>query len=445
MRCGVAALFCFVGACASAPHDTVAPASASAPPPPRSTNPTAGSFERLNALQREANALKSPLATYQFYKARYEQSEGGLRDLIAQVLSATEAELGDYDLAVQQFPQSVTRLREAPSRLPEAVDFHAEDAASAIAWLAASRRIVMVNEAHHVAQTRVLTLALLPRLRALGFTHFAAEGIDEHDRDLAPRGYPVDTTGTYVREPVYGEIIRSALKLGFVVVAYESTTPGADDATREEEQARHLVERVFRSQPQARLFVHAGYAHVHKSKGYLFAEPMAMHLRRMSGIDPLSVDQTMLRPIDAQREYADYRTLLQRFAIRTPTVLMANRGDAAWTLQPEYYDVSVILPPSARAIVGRPDWLSLGGTREIVPVDLDLNEARLPCVLEARYVGESAKAVPADRVLIEHGHGQVAMFLRPGRYRLTAADASGRSVTDRELRVDATQPATPAL
>jgi hypothetical protein len=246
----------------------------------------------------------------------------------------------------------------------------------------------------------------------------------------------------YVREPLYGEIVRSALKLGFVVVPYESTTSGSDTAAREDEQARHLVERVFRSQPDARLFVHAGYAHVHKHAGYLDAEPMAMRLKRMSGFDPLSVDQTMLRPIDGRREYKDYPSIVQRFAIRSPVILLSERNGTAWSLEPDYYDISVVLPPPAQGIVGRPDWLTLAGTREIVPIDLDLSEEHLPCVIEARYAAEGAKAVPADRMLVERGKGQVVLFLRPGKYRLAAVDAKGRSVIDRELRVEASKPAS---
>ena len=409
---------------------------------PGSANSGIGTFEHLNALQREANRLKSALAVYEFYRLRYEQSQGGLRDLIAQVLAATEAELGDYEAAVRQFPYGVSALRGTPAPLPLPTEFRAVDAAQAIATLAASRRIVLVNEAHHVAQTRVLTLALLPRLRALGFTHFAAEGLDERDRDLATRGYPTDASGVYVREPLYGEIVRTALALGFVVVPYESTTAGADTAAREEEQARHLVERVFRAQPQARLFVHAGYAHVHKRAGYLDADPMAVHLQRMSGFDPLSIDQTVLHPIDARREYKDYRSLVQRFAIHSPSVMLAERDRSAWSLEPDHYDVSVILPPPTHGVVGRPDWLVLDGAREVVPIDLDLREEHLPCVIEARYATESAKAVPADRMLVERGNGQVVLFLRPGKYRLAAVDVNGHSVIDRELRVDASKPAS---
>lgn len=408
---------------------------------PASTGP--GTFVQLNALQREADALKSTLAQYVFYRERYAQAHGALRDLIGQVLAALESELGAYARAERDFPLGAPRLRSTPAALPDATSYRAVDAAAAVAQLARERRVVIVNEAHHAAQTRLLTLALLPRLRALGFTHFAAEALDERDRDLASRGYPVDASGTYVREPLYGEIVRTALKLGYVVVPYESTRPQDSDDAREEEQARHLLERVFRATPDARLFVHAGYAHAHEHSGYLDSEPMALRLKRMTGLDPLTVDQTLLRPGDAQREYRDYETLRARFAARTPVLLLAQDGNP-WSLEPAFYDASVLLPAAQQSIVGRPDWLRLDGARAPVAIDLDVLDRHLPCVVEARYAGESDKAIPADRVLVEQRVAQAVLFLRPGNYLISASDANSHVLFSRRLKVDAGDAVKPA-
>ncbi len=395
-------------------------------------------FAHLNALQREAIKLKTPLAVYLYWRDQYAHGDAKERPLIGQALAAAASEAGAYAEAVQRYPQGITHLRGKPAPLPTPQDFRALDAASGIAELARERRIVMVNEAHHAAQTRLVTLALLPRLRALGFTHFAAEALDERDRELAQRGYPTSTSGTYVREPLYGEIIRTALKLGFVVVPYESTRADADMATREEEQAQHLVERVFRAQPEARLFVHAGYAHVHKRGDYLFdTDTMAMRLKRKTGFDPLSVDTTMLRPVGAAREYADYPELLRRFPVAQPSILGARKDAAAWSLEPEVYDVSVLLPPARVTIVGRPGWLALNGERQATGVALDLAAAALPVSIEARYANESDKAIPADRVLVEQAAREVVLFLRPGSYRVAAINAAGTIVNEQRLRVDA--------
>ena len=406
--------------------------SADAPKAPETPEPSASPFAQLNALAREAATLKHPLAQYEFYREHYATSLGATHGYIGQVLAASAAELGAYDQAIQIYPQGAPLLRRPPAPLPDPLQFQVRAAADAIADLSRERRIVMVNEAHHDAHTRVLTLALLPRLRDLGFTHFAAESLSEYDRELATRGYPVKGSGPYVAEPLYAEIIRTALRLGFTVVPYESAATQTD--SREEEQAQNLADRVFHVQRDARLFVHGGYAHVYKSPDYLGADTMAMRLKRKTGLDPLVIDQTVLRPGAPGREYADYRTLLQAFVLGAPAVLVSRDGKSAWSLEPRFYDVSVVLPPT-RLVAGRPDWLALGGAREAIAVALDLQPESLPCAIEARYAGEGDAAIPADRVLVEQGGGPVVLFLRPGEYRVAAVTATGRVFGAQRLRV----------
>ena len=130
--------------------------------------------------------------------------------------------------------------------------------------------------------------------------------------------------------------------------------------------------------------------------------------------------------------------MLRQFAIATPSIFLADAQP--WTLEPAFYDVSVVLPPASRRVVGRPDWLTLDGMREPVAIDLDLSDQHLPCVLEARYAAESDKAVPADRVLIESHVPQAVLFLRPGSYRISAADAEAHPIFQRTLHVEASAP-----
>ncbi len=390
-------------------------------------------FAQLNALQRRAETLPNALAMHEFLQAQFLHSGAMTHDFLAQVLAASDAELGNYQRAVEEFTQRPPALRSKLGDLPQAGAFHAIAAVDAISSLAHERHIVMVNEAHHVGETRLLTLALLPRLRRLGYTHFAVEGLDEHDRGLAARGYPVRASGPYIREPLYGEIVRTALRLGFVVVPYESTRADADLDAREDDQAHHILDRVFREHVDARLLVHAGYAHVHKRADYLDADTLAMRLKRLTGFEPLSVDQTILRPIAPGREYPAYRELLRRFAVDTPSVLLRT-DKSAWSLEPEFYDVSVILPPT-NLLNGRPDWLVLGGERLATALGFDLQPQSLPCVLEARYAGESEAAIPADRILIERADAPTVLFLHPGEYRIAAYTADGRAFGAQRLAV----------
>ncbi len=132
-----------------------------------------------------------------------------------QMLASTEDELGLYNEAIRDFP--LKSHVSADIQLPTQSQWKAASAAEAIANLASNRQIVLINEAHHDAHTRQLTLELLPRLRAIGFNYFAAEALLEKDTGLIKRGYPTSASGTeYLREPSYGEIVRQAIKLGLI-------------------------------------------------------------------------------------------------------------------------------------------------------------------------------------------------------------------------------------
>jgi hypothetical protein len=398
-------------------------------------------FASLNAIRKEADRQDTPLGAWTVYLAARERSTDPLRDFLTQTLAALEAELGLYDEALRDYPPGKPITIGDTAAFPEPQDYTAVSAVDAISELARDKRLVFVNEVHHDTHTRELTLALLPRLRALGYTHFAAEMLDEKDRDLTTRGYPVQASGYYSREPLAGEILRRALQLGFTVVPYESTQENAGRDAREREQAENLYHRVFEKSPGARLFVHAGYAHVHKAKGHLWdTAPLAMQLGARLGIAPLCIDQTLLRPNRSESEYDAYPLLIDTYAPREPIVLRARKDAHAWSLEPGFYDVSVVLPRS-EAVDGRPGWLDLHGARRRTPVDDGFCGDTRPCLIEARRAAENNDAVPVDRWLRLAGSPMAPLYLFPGRYHLRASDAHGKLLGERDLAVpDATAP-----
>ena len=416
--------------------------------------------------------------------------------LVAQQLFASsEDELGLYSEAIRDFPLR-SRLPEKLV-LPEATSWQAADAVDTIIALARDQRIVMVNEAHHDAHTRALTLALLPRLRAMGFTYFAAEALDEQDTSLMKRGYPVKSSGSeYLREPLYGDIVREAIKLGYVIVPYDSA--GATPQDREDGQARNLYERVLAKDPKAKLFVHAGYAHIDKQPGRLGpVKPMAMQLRELSGITPLSIDQTDIREDNPESEgdavhqlkhalrryetmfqlveprfdgagpgdtpqkptMAAYDRIISAFHPTRAVVLIQSADHAPWSARPGLYDLNVILPPANSVPSNysqgpiqlsiddedypvlppankghRPDWLALDGRRIPVPVDTEFCARKFPCLVEARYAGESEDAVTADRYLFLQQGAKNMLYLQPGAYRLRTVDANNNTLNEHAIQ-----------
>lgn len=407
----------------------------------------------LRAMKREP----STLARYEYLAHEMPALSGNDRILALQFLSFSQDELGLYNQAVFSFPLKDDLPRHL--QLPTPADWRSADAADTIVALAAKRHIVMINEAHHDTHTRLLTLKLLPRLRALGYTYFAAEALGRNDPDLAKRGYPTRQSGTeYLRDPLYGDIVSEAIRLGYTLVPYDNALSGQ---ARDTGQAETLYRQVFVKNPHAKLFVHAGYAHIDKSTARLGdVRPMAMELESLTGYVPLSIDQTDF--LETGLDAGDaYHRLERAFPSRQPEVLLNRRTGKPWSARPDAYDLNVILPPSLNIeafgrgkygyrintvhgglaqIAGpdymeRPRWLALGGARHPYPISASLCQGAIPCVVDALYANEPDDAIAADRYAFLDADETTLLYLRPGQYRLRVDAADHHVLSERPITV----------
>ena len=311
--------------------------------------------------------------------------------------------------------------------------FDRVDGLEAVLDAAAGRQVVMINEAHHVPRHRAFTTRLLPRLKAAGFTHFAAEVLCEPPGRLEARGYPKDLC-SYLDEPVYADLVRQALALGFKVVPYEAGG-GSKPEIRELGQAKNLKARVFDVDPQARLVVHLGYSHnLEGAESFHGVGAMAYQLRLMTGLDPLTVDQTTLNPAAApDHEHPSYAALCGSVDGTWP-VAFVSPGKALWALPGEDRDLSLCWPRGGVAD-GRPTWLAMDGARRAVAIPTGFCGAASSCVVEARLVNEGEDGIPMDRVEVRAGEAVPSLMLRPGRYELQALFTDGSPPRRAELGV----------
>jgi hypothetical protein len=404
--------------------------------------------DQSDKIMRDARKLPGLLAQYVYMQGQYDANhERAFQIIFGQYLSWFQTFIGDYDGAAASFSIAQPAQPDDAST-PLGGGWQARPAADAILELAKDRKAVFFNEAHSAPVTRTLTIELLAKLRAQGFNWFAAETLYRNDENLNQRGYPTPDSGFYINEPLYGEMVRTALKLGFKVIAYDVENAGAGDP-RELAGAQKLY-HVFKQDPNARLVVDAGFAHIQKSGKYLGGSSMAEFFEKMSGIDPLCVEQTMMiqhaRP---DQDHPFYASIVNDLHPAQPIVFV--NGKQTWTLKPREYDISVVFPAYPRSDV-RPDWLALGGLRMPYPVAGDMCRGRFPCLIEARYANEGDDAVAADRALLnvlqsgtdiadrvqtDPGTVKSRVFLRPGKYRINAIDRSNRIITSREVTVAA--------
>lgn len=396
--------------------------------------------ERSERIMATATRRKNLLAEYRVMldaAAKASPEDRAFNVIFSQYLSWFQTYVGDYpDAAISYSIAQPAQKEDAPS--PLSGGWTAAPAMQALMPLVHGRQAVFFNEAHNIPLTRTLTVAMLPALRREGFDYLAVETLYDDDTQLAARGYPTADSGFYVNEPIYGEMVRSALKLGFKVVAYESDQPGSPDA-RERAQAHNLYQRIFRKDPKARVVVNAGYAHIQKSGRYLGGRSMAEYFQSITGIEPLAIEQTMMIPHpDPPSDHPWYTAVMRGKVPDVPFIFIDPHGKP-WSLRPGY-DVSVFYPP-VRMRRERPTWLDLLGLRRHVFVSgRTLCDDTWPCLVEALYADEGDDAVAADRVLFDpppnppplhdrlrslRGATQAELYLRPGEYRLRVTAGDG--------------------
>ncbi|MDJ0978325.1 MAG: hypothetical protein QNI87_07295 [Erythrobacter sp.] len=289
----------------------------------------------------------------------------------------------------------------------------AQEVLDVIAARAANARIVIINESHEVTLHRDFSRRVIERLRPLGYSVFAAETFanlkDKTDpvEESAALPYPRARDGHYLLEPVFGELVRSAKRLGFRLAAYEQAwVPEAErptdmnelTAAREQEQAENLVAILRALGPDEKLLVHAGYWHANESgkRGANGTDRsyMAARLKRITGLDPLTIAQTECRG-------------------SADTVRLSAPGDRIKGA----FDILVDHPIHGFRH-GRSDWRFADGAK-LIGIPEPYASADETLIIEAFAENEPFESVPVDRVWVEPGE-DVKLALKPGRYRVRA-------------------------
>lgn len=358
------------------------------------------------------------------------RKHASLRDYAAREAAAT-----NQFMALLGAEQAMTHYPVAPE--PELEGWRAVDALDAIAEAARDRRIVIINEAHHISGHRSFVAALLRRLRPLGFDRYACETFSPEGevqaQDWRP-GQPLHPLlGYYTNDPVFAEAVREAGELGYRLSAYEATTAqsvlprtasGLDRiAEREEAQAVNFIDRILKPYPDTRIVVHCGYSHAGEAR-LGKSDWFAARLKQKTGLDPLTIEQS--QSWSAPQGSLDppfTRAVRRRFRIERPVVV---ERDGACLISPPFQgamDLAVFHPAWA-PVEGRPGWLAHDPARRRLAVDLPAR-AGAYTLLQAVPQRDPDPAVPADQYPLARGARSGVLWLRPGRYRLRLETPDG--------------------
>lgn len=357
-------------------------------------------------------------------KFRKIYSDNGYYDELSQYFAFA----GDYLTAMQYLVKSYDSVDDATRRkvfkMVEGFKNIAHvDARRYIHFRAKTDRVIMINEAYAKPLHRAFTLSLLAELYRQGFHYLAMEMLNNYpDHTLSKLTLH---TGYYTAEPVAGELVRTALALGYTLVSYEDTAAAHHTVNQRDSIQALNIYKILQQDTAAKILVHAEYAHISKKMsgdGYI---PMGLAFKKLSGIDPLTIDQTdMTEESNFGYGRVLYQAYLQKFPLKTPSIALIGNEPVNVTNN-DLYDLSVIHPPAVYQD-GRPAWLTLEGMRQSVYIKPTANSTYLA---QAYYRDEIEKnenkpwqLVPADQSYIPAGKKNYRLYLKKGKYTILFRD-----------------------
>ncbi len=370
--------------------------------------------------------------------------EGSPTAMASQMLASALSRVGDYEGAIAEFRKGDAKVgtvprNDAPTAKEVIAGYEILPAIEAIVKEAKDRQVVILNEAHHISRHRAFAQILAARLREIGFEFLACETFSHQIEALAKRGHVVVSDGTYTREPLFADFVRQSLKLGFIPVAYETdgrrTKPGASSAEsinqRETDQAENLVERIFKQNPKARVFIYVGYSHLlKKERPRNGAEPgqtvqwMAGRLKAKTGIDPLTIDQVAMTDPAASSPHA--AVIAEVFAakeMKTSAMVLRHLKEPRYLVLGSYQgDADIqVFHRNTRMVDGRPDWLAMEAYRRPHEIPADLLAGSGRRLIKAHFEGEDDTVIAVDQIVVSGKEKSPPVLMLPvGTFRFSA-------------------------
>lgn len=304
-------------------------------------------------------------------------------------------------------------------------NYTAINAMEEIVSVARTHQVMMFNESHIDPRGRLFLCNLLPSLKAAGFRYLFLEGLREDD--INERGFPLQTSGFYTCEPMFGNLLRTALQLGFKLVPYDCyKEPCKTVAQREEHQATTIYE-TLKKYPQAKALVFAGHGHINKDPE---KNRMAYRFKVLSGIDPFCIDQAVNS--ETPTLFRQLRKHIQQAAIYKNLKTNSYRP-----LSPTItVDATVVFPNTQWIDGGYAAWLLHNGKK---PYKLELRgekyEQTLLSIVKCHEFDQyGALAVPVINMMLQSKNEQ-KILLDKGLYYILVTNLYGKELYKKKIKL----------
>ena len=319
-----------------------------------------------------------------------------------------------------------------------------------IITLAKTEKSLFFNEYPDHPQNRAFISTMLDDFFAAGFTYLCLEDVTASDKELNNRAYPVINSGYYVKDPVYGDLIRQGLAMGFEVVSYEPTNAQINKAMAivkrsakfsdpallkqtAKDWARAMnLNRIYKKDPGAKIIVLTSRGNIKEvsSKGF---KTMASWYQTFTKINPVTIDQRTF----TEKCTIDEHPLYPTRKVQEPSVFFYKQNPFITketnTITEEtgsFVDLQIFFPRSSYRN-DRPTWLEMDGYRTYQEINPDKYGMGSPCMVMAFRKDEDLTfAVPMDAIELGYTATTTSLLLPSGNYTLLLNDGKQAKQVD---------------
>ena len=287
------------------------------------------------------------------------------------------------------------------------------------------KQIILFNEAHNRGQIRAFISSLLPKLYELGYRHIGLEALSYYDFSLHDRGYPIKSSGYYIKEPAFAELIREGLSIGFHFFPYDDTSQVYNFSQREQTQAENIYKLAKSVYPE-KVIVLGGYGHI--SKINVENKVMGCRLVELLKSSIPAVDcTTLIEYNNKEIEHPMYNYLSDTLMLDEPSVVLLNDEPFVSKEWKNGADVCVFLPRTNYDLT-YPNWLKQNKIPYSIAIPDSLNsDNQFVKIFKKREIEEvNDKAIPLLQFMGSTNQKRFNAFLKPGEYLVYIYNGSGK-------------------
>ena len=313
-----------------------------------------------------------------------------------------------------------------------------------------AQRLVFLNDSPIHPQTRILTKEALHVFAQKGFTHLAIEAFTNQNERIDRIGHPTINMGVYTDEPLFGELIREAIGLGFTIVSIQPTDVEIGKAKSIMKREMELsdndpkltynafnwskamnLNRQFRKDGSSKYLVLTNKSQVQK-KELKGVKSIATWFHEITGTAPYTIDQVTMNEQcpDTENPVYKYANVNYPAVMKKYSKYYISKVDG----QEEMYDMQIFHPRS-QYVQNRPTWLKQGDQKVSYQINADQYKMTYPLLVIAYSPDEDIEiAVPLDVVELRNNRDAMPLFLPPGKVTLVLKDKKTRKKLDIEVK-----------